>query len=275
MKVRLLGTGGSSGVPLVGRAPGGDWGACDPADPRNRRSRSAALVEVAGRVILIDAGPDLRAQLLAAGLPRLDAVLFTHAHADHVAGIDDLRAANRLMEAPIPAFCDAATLAELGQRFGYAFRPHRGGWFSRPTLEARTVTPGVPFQAAGVPVLPILQDHGFGASLGFRIGGFGYSTDVVALDESAFAALAGLELWVVGCFRRAPHPTHAHLDLAVSWIERLRPGRAWLTQMGEDLDHAATAAVLPPGAAPGFDGILCELADPPGIEPLRAAEKLP
>lgn len=263
MRVRLLGTGGSSGVPLVGRTPGGEWGACDPTDPRNRRTRTAALVQVAGRVILVDAGPDLRTQLLAAGLPRLDAVLFTHAHADHVAGIDDLRAANRLMEAPIPAFGDAATLATLQQRFGYALRPHTGGWFSRPTLEPRVITPGVPFEAAGVPVLPILQDHGFGESLGFRIGGFGYSTDVVALDEAAFAALGGLELWVVGCFRRAPHPTHAHLDLAASWIRRLAPRRAWLTQMGEDLDYAATLAALPPGAEPGFDGLEAEIADPP------------
>lgn len=264
MRVRLLGTGGSGGVPLIGREPGGDWGACDPQDPRNRRTRTGALVSVAGRVILIDAGPDLRQQLLAAGLPRLDAVLFTHAHADHIAGIDDLRAANRLMRQVIPAFGDAATLASLCRRFDYAFRPHDGGWFARPALQAHTITPGVAFAAAGVPVLPILQDHGQGPSLGFRIGAFGYSTDAVRLDEDAFGALEGLALWVVGCFRRRPHPTHAHLDLVLRWIARVRPGRAILTQMGEDLDFAATAAALGCQAEPGHDGLEVALAEPAG-----------
>lgn len=265
MRVRLLGTGGSAGVPMVGHAPGGEWGACDPADPRNRRSRTGALVQVAGRVLLIDAGPDLRQQLLDAGLPRLDAVLFTHAHADHIAGIDDLRAANRMMRAALPAHSDAGTLATLQERFGYAFRPHNGGWFSRPVLEARTVTPGVPFLAAGIPVLPILQDHGFGPSLGFRIGGFAYSTDALALDGAAFAALENLDLWVVGCFRRAPHPTHAHLERVAGWIRQLGPRRAFLTQMGDDLDYQATLAALPAGAAPGHDGLEYEVPDPPEL----------
>jgi phosphoribosyl 1,2-cyclic phosphate phosphodiesterase len=127
------------------------------------------------------------------------------------------------------------------------------------------VVPGVAFRAAGVPVLPILQDHGFGASLGFRIGNFAYSTDALALDEAAFAALGGLDLWVVGCFRRAPHPTHAHLDLVRAWIARLRPRRALLTQMGEDLDFAATAAALGDAAGPGFDGVEVVVPDPPGV----------
>lgn len=265
MKVRLLGTGGSAGVPVIGRAPGGFWGECDPNEPRNRRSRTGALVEVGGRVLLIDAGPDLRQQLLEAGLPRLDAVLFTHAHADHVAGIDDLRAANRLMGAALPAFGDARTLVELEQRFAYAFRPHNGGWFGRPVLRPSVITPGVPFEAAGIRVLPILQDHGFGPSLGFRIGGFAYSTDALSLDAAAFAALGGLDLWVVGCFRRAPHPTHAHLARVAAWITRLRPRQAYLTQMGEDLDYAATLAALPEAAAPGHDGLEVSLADPPGL----------
>lgn len=268
MKVRLLGTGGSGGVPLVGRTPGGDWGACEPSDPRNRRTRTGALVEVAGRVLLIDAGPDLRQQLLDAAPSRVDAVLFTHAHADHVAGIDDLRAANRMMGAALPVFGDARTLAELEKRFAYAFRPHKGGWFGRPVLEPHVIAPGVPFSAAGVPVLPILQDHGFGPSLGFRIGDFAYSTDALNLDETAFAALAGLDLWVVGCFRRTPHPTHAHLDRVAEWIARLKPRQAYLTQMGEDLDFSATLGALPENAAPGYDGLSCDVADPPGVNPI-------
>lgn len=262
MKVTLLGTGGSAGVPLVAPEPGGFWGACDPGDPRNRRTRTSALIEVFGRRILIDAGPDLRTQLLTVGLPRLDAVLFTHAHADHVAGIDDLRQANRITGAPIPAFADAGTLADLHERFAYALAPHAGGHFARPVLVPHVITPGAPFQAAGVAVLPIRQDHGFGPSLGFRIGGFAYSTDVLRLDDTAFAALAGLQLWVVGCFRRTWHPGHATLDEVRGWLARLRPRRAVLTQMGEDLDFSATAAALPEDAEPGFDGWSATVADP-------------
>jgi phosphoribosyl 1,2-cyclic phosphate phosphodiesterase len=262
VRVTLLGTGGSAGVPLVSPKPGGFWGECDPADPRNRRTRTSALVEVGGKRILIDAGPDLRTQLLMVGAPRLDAVLFTHAHADHVAGIDDLRQANRITGAAIPAFADAGTMAELRERFAYALAPHTGGHFARPVLVPQVIVPGAPFDAAGVTVLPIRQDHGFGPSLGFRIGAFAYSTDVLRLDEAAFAALEGVELWVVGCFRRTWHPGHATLDEVMGWIARLSPKRAVLTQMGEDLDFAATAATLPPGAEPGFDGWSADVPDP-------------
>lgn len=261
MRVTLLGTGGSAGVPLVSPQPGGFWGACDPENPRNRRTRTSALVEISGKRILIDSGPDLRTQLLMAGAPRLDAVLFTHAHADHVAGIDDLRQANRIMGAAIPAFADTGTMAELHARFAYALAPHAGGHFARPVLVPRVIEPGVPFQAAGVKVLPIRQDHGFGPSLGFRIGDFGYSTDVLRLEEAAFAALENLDLWVVGCFRRTWHPGHATLDEVMGWIARLKPKRAVLTQMGEDLDFAATAAALPAGAEPGFDGWSADVPD--------------
>jgi phosphoribosyl 1,2-cyclic phosphate phosphodiesterase len=262
VRVTLLGTGGSAGVPLVSPDPGGFWGACDPADPRNRRTRTSALVEVSGRRILIDAGPDLRTQLLLAGAPGLDAVLFTHAHADHVAGIDDLRQVNRIIGAPIPAYADAGTMAELHERFAYALAPHAGGHFARPVLVPQVIMPGEKFQAAGVEVLPLRQDHGFGPSLGFRIGNFAYSTDVLRLDEAAFGALSGLELWVVGCFRRSWHPGHATLDEVCGWIARLRPRRTVLTQMGEDLDFLATAAALPAGAEPGFDGWSAQVPDP-------------
>lgn len=262
MKLTLLGTGGSAGVPLVSPEPGGFWGECDARDPRNRRTRTSALVEVAGRRILIDAGPDLRTQLLMVGVSRLDAVLFTHAHADHVAGIDDLRQANRISGAAIPAFADAGTMAELHQRFAYALAPHSGGHFARPVLVPQVIVPGEPFEAAGVKILPIRQDHGFGPSLGFRIGGFAYSTDVLQLDDAAHAALENLDLWVVGCFRRTWHPGHATLDEVCGWIARLRPARAVLTQMGEDLDFSQTAAALPAGSEPGFDGWSAMLADP-------------
>lgn len=261
MRVTVLGCGGSGGVPLIG----GLWGACDPAEPRNRRLRGSILVETGSATILVDASPDLRAQLLAAGVRRIDAVIVTHAHADHIAGLDDLRYVNRLMRAPIPVHADRATLNELTTRFGYAFRPLDGHGFYRPVLEPHEVTAGTMFEAAGVTVLPIAQDHGFMPSLGLRFGGFAYSTDVVRLDDAAFAALAGIDTWIVDCFRETPHPTHAHLALVLEWIGRVRPYRAVLTHMSEALDYTSLARALPPGVAPAHDGLVLELADHPVV----------
>ena len=252
MRVTVLGCGGSGGVPLIG----GRWGACDPADPRNRRTRASVLVETGAATLLVDTTPDLRFQLLAAGKSIIDAVLYTHSHADHVMGLDDLRAVNKLVGRPLPVFADARTLAELRKRFDYAFLPLKApGAFFRPVLEPNEVTPGVAFEAAGVQVLPILQDHGFMPSLGFRIGDFAYSTDVLDLDEAALAALAGVRVWIVGCFQAARHSTHASLDRVLGWVGRLRPERTVLTHMGESFDYRALAAALPEGVEPGFDGL--------------------
>lgn len=258
MRVTVLGCGGSGGVPLIG----GIWGECDPAEPRNRRLRPSILVEAGGATVLVDAGPDLRAQLLAAGTRRIDAVIVTHAHADHVNGLDDLRYVNRLMQRPIPLYADAATLAELHQRFAYAFRPLEGKGFYRPVLEPHEIAVGRVFEAGGLAVLPIAQDHGFMPSLGLRFGPFAYSTDVVRLDEAAFAALAGIETWLVGCFQEAPHPTHAHLALVLEWIARLRPRRAVLTHLGETLDYRRLAARLPAGVEPAHDGLVLAVGEP-------------
>lgn len=261
MRVTVLGCGGSGGVPLIG----GLWGACDPAEPRNRRLRGSILVETASATILVDASPDLRAQLLAADVRRIDAVIVTHAHADHVNGLDDLRYVNRLMRRPIPLYADRATLEDLHRRFAYAFRPLDGHGFYRAVLEPREITAGTGFEAAGADVLPIAQDHGFMPSLGLRFGAFAYSTDVVRLDEDAFAALAGIDTWIVGCFQEAPHPTHAHLAVVLEWIARLRPRRAVLTHMSERLDYRALAARLPAGVEPVHDGMVLELADRPVV----------
>lgn len=264
LHVTLLGTGGSGGVPLLGGADGhGDWGACDPAEPRNRRSRTSALVEDgAGRRLLIDAGPDLRQQLLAAGVTRLDAVAFTHAHADHVLGIDDLRIVNRLTGAALDAFGSYATLSMLGVRFDYAFRPPSPPGFYRPALTPRAVAPGETVAMAGIPVRVFRQDHRVMETLGFRIGGFAYSTDVVALPEESLAALEGLDTWVVGCFQRRPHPVHADVAQVIEWVARLQPRRTVLTHMGTDMDHATLSARLPPGIEPGHDGMRLEIAAP-------------
>jgi phosphoribosyl 1,2-cyclic phosphate phosphodiesterase len=251
-----LGCGPSWGVPRIG----GEWGACDPANPRNRRRRVSVLVEAGGAVLLIDTAPDLREQLLDAGTRRIDAVLFTHAHADHLHGIDDLRSVNWLTQRPIPVYADGESLGEIEQRFGYVFtapKPDRQHAYYKPVLEPHRIDG--PFLAAGVAVQPFTQDHGFSPTLGFRIGGFAYSTDVVGLDEAAFAALAGIELWIVDCIRRKPHVTHSHLAQTLAWIARVKPRRAVLTHMDESLDYAQLAAELPPGVEPGYDGLVIEL----------------
>jgi phosphoribosyl 1,2-cyclic phosphate phosphodiesterase len=256
MRVTMLGCGPSWGVPRIG----GEWGACDPRNPRNARRRVSVLVEEGGSVLLIDTSPDLRLQLLDARIRRIDAVLFTHAHADHLHGIDDLRSVNQLMGRPIPVFANEQSLNEIRRRFGYVFdpvKPARQSFYYKPVLEANVIEG--PFRAAGVEVTPFLQDHGFSTTLGFRIGAFAYSTDVLDLDEAAFAALAGIEIWIVDCIRRAPHPTHSHLAKTLGWIERARPRRAVLTHMEESLDYETLARELPAGVEPGYDGLVLEL----------------
>jgi phosphoribosyl 1,2-cyclic phosphate phosphodiesterase len=257
MRVTLLGCGGSQGVPNSA----GQWGQCDQADPRNRRRRPSVLVETATpegqrRTILIDTGPDLREQLLGTGLRSIDAVLYTHAHADHLHGIDDLRPISNLMGCPIPAWGAQAVMDQIAHRFSYAIK-EKPGSFYRPTLLPHCFEG--PFEAAGIMVRPFVQDHGFTTTTGFRIGDFAYSTDVVNLDEAAFAMLDRLALWIVDCVRLEPHPTHSHLARTLDWVGRVRPRRAVLTHMDASLDYATLAAQLPPGVEPGQDGLVLEL----------------
>ncbi len=253
MKVTVLGCGPSTGVPAIG----GDWGDCDPEEPRNRRLRSSILVEHDGTVLMVDTTPDCRAQLLAAHVTRLDAVLYTHAHADHCHGIDDMRAVNLSMKADLPAFGSAETLASLDRRFGYVFEPLRfNKGYYKPKLTPHTIDG--PFAVGGVSIVPFEQSHGFSKTLGFRFGSMAYSTDFVELDEAAFEVLEGIETWVVDCFRRTPHPTHTHLARTLEYIERLKPHRAVLTHMGPDMDYATLCAELPAGVEPGYDGLVVE-----------------
>jgi phosphoribosyl 1,2-cyclic phosphate phosphodiesterase len=257
MKATLLGCGPSWGVPAIGP----DWGRCDPADPRNARRRCSLLVESRGAALLIDTSPDLRQQLLDAGAGRIDAVVLTHAHADHLHGIDDLRFVNRLKGIPIPLHATAGTLAEADRRFGYALEPVMPGRpVYRPALTPHEITG--PFSAAGMPVVPFAQGHGYSTTTGVRIGPLAYSTDVVELDDTAFAVLAGVELWIVDCLRREPHPTHSHLAKSLGWIARVRPRRAILTHMDQSLDYRELSAELPTGVEPGYDGLAIELPDP-------------
>lgn len=259
MRVTVLGCGGSAGVPMLGRG-GGYWGACDPANPRNRRGRVSALVEEQGQVILIDTSPDLREQLLTAGADRIDAVLYTHCHADHLNGIDELRHIRVKGRSRIDCYGEAATMSAIEERFGYAFIQNESGSgvLYRPFLKRHDVSG--PFAVGSVPVVPFLQDHGLGTTTtGYRIGDMAYSTDLVDLPEESWAVLTGLRLWVVDCLREEPHPTHAHLEKTLGWIERLKPERAVLTHMNDSLDYEAVRRRCPLGVEPGYDGLVVEL----------------
>jgi phosphoribosyl 1,2-cyclic phosphate phosphodiesterase len=186
-------------------------------------------------------------------------VLYTHAHADHITGLDDVRLLNRAADSPLDAYGTEATLGELRERFEYAFKPFNNTGFFRPVLVPRPVAPGAVIDVAGLSVRLFDQDHGFIHTLGLRVGGFGYSTDVVALDDDAFEALAGIDTWVVGCYQRAPHRTHAWLDRVLGWVDRLRPRRTILTHMGTDMDWRHLTDTLPSGVEPAHDGQIIDL----------------
>ncbi|MBB4284741.1 MBL fold metallo-hydrolase [Roseospira goensis] len=263
LRVTILGCGAAPGVPSIATG----WGRCDPANPRNRRRRASILVSPAGpgdtpapAPILVDTAPDLRDQLLDAGTNALSAVLYTHAHADHLHGLDDLREVNRAMGGPLDVYADAETLAVLEKRFHYAITPQPEGvrWIFKPLLVPHRIDG--PFEVAGLPITPFAQDHKVMTTLGFRFGdGFAYSTDVVHLDDDAFAALAGVDTWVVGCIGWEPHPTHAHVERVLEWANRVGPRRLVLTHLGLGLDYDALVRVLPAGAEPAYDGMVLEV----------------
>ncbi len=259
MRVIVLGCGGSAGVPSLGGVDGrGDWGACDPTERRNRRARASILIEGPQGRILVDTGPDLRAQLLACAVPQVDAVIFTHAHADHVSGFDDVRLLNRIIGAPLPAYATRTTRDELSRRFDYAFRPWTPPYFYRPVVDFCMIDAGEIVGTCGVRVQTFDQDHHVMRTLGLRIGGFAYSTDVVRLDDAAFATLAGIDTWLVGCFQREPHLTHAHVSLVDTWRQRLGVRRTVLTHMGYDLDWSWMRCTLPDGMEAAYDGMILE-----------------
>jgi phosphoribosyl 1,2-cyclic phosphate phosphodiesterase len=262
----VLGCGASPGVPRIG----GDWGACDPAEPRNRRRRCSLLVQRLsddGRVtqLLVDASPDLREQAIDAGLATIDGVLFTHPHADHIHGIDDLRGFVLNMRRRVDIWADAHTMARLTEGFGYCFATPPGSEYP-PILNAHPITPGEPVSIEGsggqIAALPVRQIHGRIASLGFRIGGLAYSPDLSGLDPEAERAFADLDVWIVDALRHKPHPSHFSVQEAVAWIERLRPKRAILTHMHVDLDYATLRKSLPANVEPAYDGMIIELPTP-------------
>ncbi|MEY4983409.1 MAG: hypothetical protein RIR62_1675 [Pseudomonadota bacterium] len=264
LRFTILGCGSSGGVPRLG----GEWGDCDPANPRNRRRRCSMLVEREGASgvtrVLIDTSPDMRDQLLEAGVGVLDAVVYTHSHADHVHGIDDLRQIVFNLNRRLPVWADGPTQEALMSRFGYAFVQPEGSPYP-PILSMHTIDGPVTVEGAGGPVtlVPFEADHGSMDTLGFRIGPLAYLPDAVAIPEASWPVLDNLDCWVVDALRRRPHPTHAHLEMTLGWIARARPARAVITNMHIDLDHATLEAELPPHIRPAHDGMVIsyDLAD--------------
>ncbi len=269
MRITILGCGSSSGTPCIDFG----WGRCDPANPKNRRLRPSILVEEGETRLLVDTSPDLRQQLLDAGTGQLTAVLYTHAHADHLHGIDDLRAVNRIIGAPLPVYADNPTLAVISNRFEYVMTPLNGdgAHFYKPLLLPHELAVGGSTRIGAITVEAFDQDHGFSRTLGLRFGAFAYSTDVVDLPEESFRALEGVQLWIIGTMVDRPHPTHCHVDKALDWIARVRPARAILTHLGPDLDYATLAARLPAGVEPAYDGMRIEVATAAAARPMETA----
>jgi phosphoribosyl 1,2-cyclic phosphate phosphodiesterase len=261
----ILGCGSSGGVP---RAALG-WGDCNPANPKNRRRRTSLLVERRNSTgltsVLVDTSPDLREQLLEAQVDWLDAVFFTHAHADHTHGIDDLRALFIKHRRRLDIYVDGLTGATLRSRFDYCFKAPPGSDYPPIATEHR-LEPGKTITVQGrggaIEALPLLQEHGDIASLGFRFGSVAYSCDLSGLPLESIAALAGLDLWVVDALRYRPHPSHFSLDEALAWIERIKPTRAILTNLHSDLDYDELRSKLPEHVLPAYDGLVIELPGP-------------
>lgn len=267
LQVRILGCGSSGGVPrLGGPDEAGNWGACDPKNPKNRRRRCSILVKrISGdgeTRVLVDTSPDLREQLLDASVGRLDGVLITHDHADQTHGMDDLRAVTLNARKRTDVWADKATWLSLMGKFGYCFVQPKDSDYP-PILNAHEIgEPFEPFLISGaggaVPILAFHQGHGRVQSLGFRFGPIAYSSDVDNLDEGAFAALSGVECWIVDALRKTPHPSHAHLEKTLGWIGRVKPRRAILTNMHLDMDYETLKKELPAGVEAAFDGMILD-----------------
>ena len=264
LRITILGCGSSGGVPRPGGPDGAQWGACDPTEPKNRRRRCSILVERLSETgttrVLVDAGPDLRAQLLDAKVPDLDAVLITHEHADHVHGIDDLRPIVIARKARLDVWTDPGTATSLRDRFSYVFVQPEGSSYP-PILTLREMGDNLTIDGAGGPITADAHvvEHGPGFNArGFRFGDIAYTPDVSALDDAAWAALEGVDTWIVAALRRDPHPTHAHLERTLEWIARLNPKRAIVTNLHNDLDYATLSAELPDSVMAAYDGLSIE-----------------
>jgi len=258
VRLTLLGTGTSFGVPQIGCR----CAACTSFDPRDRRTRTAALIETRTARLVIDTPPELRLQLVAAGVDRVDAVLFTHAHADHVHGIDDLRALSVRQGAALPAYGSRETMTELAAKFPYIFDPTFvvPVGTSKPELAPRVLEPGVTVTIAGLEVLPLALPHGKQDVLAYRVGAMAYLTDVKTIPDSAIAQLRGLDVLVLSALLSRPHPLHLSISEAIDAAQRIGARRTFFTHLTHEFTHAALAAMLPPGVAPAHDGLVIDVA---------------
>lgn len=256
----ILGCGSSGGVPRLADKPGGDWGDCDPSEPRNRRTRCSLLIEQEGlnglTRVLIDSGPDMREQLLRHGIGSLDGVVYTHSHADHCHGLDDLRIVVFNIPGRLPVWADPATQAALMDRFGYAFIRPEGSAYP-PILDMNTIDGDVTVSGAGgdITLSPFQVNHGAIDALGFRIGDVAYLPDVADMDPHCWDMLKGLDTWILDALRRMPHPTHIHLARALEWIARAAPRRGIITNMHTDMDYRTLVAEMPSGVDVAYDGM--------------------
>lgn len=262
--VTILGCGSSGGVPRVGQG----WGDCDPAEPRNRRQRCSILIERTGpdgaqTVVLVDTSPDLREQLLRAGVTRLDGIVLTHSHADHTHGIDDVRPIYMAMRRRLVMYMDADTAAVVRRAFAYIFETPAGSLYP-PLMEDIRILEDRPIVIDGpggaVELMPFRLNHGEIDALGLRVGGLAYTPDVKVIPESSARHLEGLDIWIVDALRHIPHPTHFSVGDALNWIERARPRRAILTNLHTDLDYATLCGSVPPGVDVAYDGMRIEVA---------------
>ncbi len=261
LRITILGCGSSTGVPRIGN----DWGACDPGNPKNRRRRSSVLVEKIGpkgrTVAVIDTSPDIREQFLHAGVTHLDAAIYTHDHADHTHGIDDLRTLYYRQRRRIDVWADPRTLAILRKRFDYCFETPPGSSYPA-ILQGHVIENYAPVTISGpggdLVFQPFRQIHGDIDSLGLRVGGVAYSCDLNDLPEEALPCLRDLDVWILNALRYAPHPSHLTMANALAWIGRMKPKRAILTHLHVDMDYNELAAQLPDGVVPAHDGMVLE-----------------
>ncbi len=274
IELTILGCGASSGVPRIGN----DWGECDPSNPRNRRRRCALLVEKTSESgttrVLIDTGPDIREQLLSVDVGHVDAVLYTHSHADHLHGIDDVRAFWINSGKRTPVYMDAATHQRALAAFGYCFQTPEGSQYP-PILEHRLIESLEPIEIAGaggsIAFLPVPVVHGNMEALGFRVGGALYLPDVSDIPERSIPAFEGLNCLILDCLRRRPHPSHFCLEDSLAWTRKLAPRRAVFTNLNNDLDYDLLASELPENVVPAYDGMKIQLAET-SLKPALASQ---
>lgn len=256
LKITVLGCGSSTGTPAAGNI----WGRCDPSEPKNRRLRASILIQSEATDIIVDASYDLRHQMNAYNIGKLDAVLISHAHSDHVNGIDDLKVMTYTQGAPLPCYSNQETLDEIYRRWPYVIDGGSDGVY-KSFLTRHMITPYIPFTVGDIEILPVLQDHGTMDSLGFRIGDFAYCIDVMRLDDKALDALQGVKTWIVdGGGHHADYiKTHARFDTVFKWVERLKPDMTFISDLTIGMDYNAIAQELPPHIRPLYDGMIINI----------------